>query len=740
MVKSVEKLHIANNGNINTDAWFEQLATRYNQQQVSLLRNAYSLAQVAAEDHLTQIHTPCLQQGLAMAEALFNMHMDADTLAAALLYPSVVYADLHLEDVIEQLNPNIAELINGVKQMEATRLLHRQSMYVQRDRAERDRAQIDSLRKMLLAMVQDVRVVLIKLAEYIYILRHAKHLTAARQLEVAHEVMDIYAPLANRLGVGQLKWELEDLSFRYLEPDTYKQIAKFVDQRRIEREKYIEGVIASLRTAVAAAGVTQADFSGRAKHIYSIYRKMKKKDVDYSQIYDVIAVRILVPTVEDCYNTLSIVHSLWEPIPQEFDDYIVKPKPNGYKSLHTAVIGPDKKNVEIQIRTFAMHNEAELGVAAHWIYKEGAKQQSGYEQKIAWLRQILDWQKNLSTPAEQSAHQVFEDRVYVFTPVGEIVELANGATVLDFAYQVHTEVGHRCRGAKINGHIVTLTHTLVTGEMVEILTAKNPHPSRDWLNLELGYLKTTRARAKVHHWFKAQNYDFHVEEGQKLLEREVRRLNLNPPDQEALAKKLHFKSKQDMLAAVGHGDLRMGQIIALLESKPATEEAELTAIISGKSLANKTAPSGIIVQGLGNILTNLAKCCKPLPGESIVGYVTQGRGISIHRQDCPNISTNSSHPSDRVVEVQWGAVTNTYPADIFIDAYDRQGLVRDLTALLSAEKINIIALTTRTDKNEALAHAHITLEVPSSLSLSKILTRIKQIGSVIRVRRQGGGE
>lgn len=732
----LEKTHITD-GNIDAEAWFKHLGERYHQEQLALLRSAYSLAQVAADNHLTQTHTPCLQQGLAMAEALYNMQMDADTLAAALLYPSVEYADLHLEDITEQINPTIAELIQGVKQMEATRLLHRQSSHIQRDRSER--SQIDSLRKMLLAMVQDVRVVLIKLAEYIYILRHAKHLTPARQVEVAQEVMDIYAPLANRLGVGQLKWELEDLSFRYLQADTYKQIAKFVDQRRVEREKYIEGVISTLRQAVKSAGITTANFSGRAKHIYSIYRKMKKKDVDYSQIYDVIAVRILVPTLEDCYNTLSIAHSLWEPIPQEFDDYIAKPKPNGYKSLHTAVIGPDNRNVEIQIRTFAMHEEAELGIAAHWIYKEGAKQQSGYEQKIAWLRQILDWQKNLSTPAEQSAHQVFEDRVYVFTPVGEIVELTNGATVLDFAYQVHTEVGHRCRGAKINGHIAPLTHTLITGETVEILTAKTPHPSRDWLNPELGYLKTTRARAKVHHWFKAQNYDLHVEEGQKSLEREVRRLNLNPPDQEALAKKLQFKSKQDMLAALGHGDLRMGQIIALLEIKRPLESEEITPIIVTKSISTKAGRNGIIVQGMGNILTNLAKCCKPLPGEAIVGYVTQGRGVSVHRQDCRNVTRNN-HAANRVVEVQWGGVTSTYPADIFIDAYDRQGLVRDLTALLSAEKINIIALTSRTDKNEALAHTHLTLEVPSSLSLNKILTRIKQIGSVIKVRRQGSSE
>ncbi|MEM1244226.1 MAG: RelA/SpoT family protein, partial [Pseudomonadota bacterium] len=507
MVKLREEFHHPTEDIIYPEIWFEHVAHNRSAADIEFLRSAFALAELAGEGHATFTGVPVIQNALAMADIVDNLQLDVETIAATLLYPCVEYADLAIADIAEQLGANIAKLIHDVKSMQAIRqfyLLSKQSL--------QSHSQIDNLRKMLLAMVDDIRVVLIKLAERVCTLRQLRHLDTTTQVDIAQETQEIYAPLANRLGIAQIKWELEDLSFRYLQAPIYKEIASQVAMKRSERESYIGKIINSIDEQLKDHSISHYQIDGRAKHIFSIYKKMQRKNIGFDKVFDVIAVRILVKDIESCYAVLSLVHLMWQPIAAEFDDYINHPKPNGYRSLHTAVIGPQNKNVEIQIRTFAMHDEAELGVAAHWIYKEGKQKKSTYNDKIAWLRQIMDWQKEIS-PEEQAnqpdtlTKQLFNDRIYVFTPRSEILDLPAGATPLDFAYLVHTEIGHRCKGAKINDHIVPLTYQLKTGDKIEVLTAKFPNPSRDWLNANLGYVKTSRAKAKIHLWFKKQDYE-----------------------------------------------------------------------------------------------------------------------------------------------------------------------------------------------------------------------------------------
>jgi GTP pyrophosphokinase len=597
--------------------------------------------------------------------------------------------------------------------------------------------QLENVRKMLLAMVEDMRVVIIKLSERTATMRTLAVFDENTRIQFAKETMDIYAPLANRLGIGQLKWELEDRSLRYLEPATYHDIAHYLKENRLERERYIQEFTSTLEKALHQANIKHAEIQGRVKHIYSIYRKMKKKKLPFDGLYDLNAVRILVNSIEDCYTALSIVHGLWQPLPSEFDDYIITPKANGYRSIHTVIVYKNK-NVEVQIRTHQMHKESEHGVAAHWRYKEGGAQKASYEAKIAWLRQVLSWQKELTKAGaspDQLQPAVLDDRVYVLTPNGEIVDLPQGSTPLDFAYHIHSEVGHRCRGAKINGHMVTLTHALNTGELVEILTGKHPNPSRDWLNSHLGYLKSARAKAKVHHWFKLQDYDKNLADGHALLEKECQRLAIHAIDYEFISHKLHYKNSKDMLAALGSGDLRLAQILGAIQTQqePSKSEQEPTPILRAPS---KITSSSINIAGVEDLLTHPAKCCKPVPGDPIVGYVTQGRGIAIHRKDCPNILQLTPANQGRLFEVNWGQhATDVYPVDIVVHAYDRPGLVRDVTTLIANEKLNLLALTTTTNKTENYALINLTIEINSLASLSKILDKIKQVPNVFEVAR-----
>lgn len=595
-------------------------------------------------------------------------------------------------------------------------------------------------------MVDDVRVALIKLAERTCAIRAVKHADDEKRLRVAREVFDIYAPLAHRLGIGHIKWELEDISFRYLEPEQYKQIAKLLHERRLDREQYINDVMKQLRDELSATGV-KADISGRAKHIYSIWRKMQRKGLQFSQIYDVRAVRVLVPEVRDCYTALGIVHTLWRHIPKEFDDYIANPKENGYRSLHTAVIGPDGKVLEVQIRTNAMHEEAELGVCAHWKYK-GTDAKGGsdhYEEKMAWLRQVLEWHEELGDIgglAEQLKVDIEPDRVYVFTPDGHAIDLPKGATPLDFAYRVHTQIGHNCRGAKINGRIVPLTYSLHTGEQVEIITSKNGAPSRDWLNPNLGYITTSRARAKIVHWFKLQDREQNVAAGKAMLERDLSRLALSAVDFAKLAEKCNLKTVEDMYAALGAGDLRLAHAVNLAQQQVEPERGnEQLELIPRRASAPRPGKRGDIqIQGVGNLLTQMAGCCQPLPGDPIVGYITVGRGVSIHRQDCASVLQLEGREPERIIQVSWGPVpVQTYPVDIVIKAYDRSGLLRDVTQVLLNERINVLAVNTRSNKEDNTASMQLTIEIPGLDALSRLLARISQLPNIIEARRNRSG-
>ncbi len=733
MLRTKPSLTLDLDHSVNLEDWLQQLFIRYPETKNPLLRPTLALAQLTGSNHATPTGQSCLQQGMHMVEILSELHVDQETLAAAMLYHCARYADLSLEDIPDHINANVAKLITGVKKMDAL-----QSLSEQGGRAA-SQASIDNVRKMLLAMVDDVRIVFIKLAERLTILRHMRVLPEAEKHHEAKITQDIYAPLANRLGIGHLKWELEDLSFRYLEPDTYSAIATALKSTRGEREVYVKNLIQHLQQEVHKLGIAQTEVSGRVKHIYSIYRKMQRKKVGLEEIYDALAFRILVSGIADCYAVLGHVHSLWQPISKEFDDYINKPKPNGYRSIHTAVIGPEQRAVEIQIRTFDMHQESELGVAAHWVYKEGRPVQTGYEAKIAWLRQLMDWQQEVTQtdkPAQQAYANIFDDRVYVFTPQGDVMELPQGATPLDFAYYIHTNLGHRCRGAKINSQIVPLTYALKTGECVEILTTKEGHPSRDWLSPVLGYLKTSRAKAKVLHWFRVQNADENLAQGQTQVEKELRRIGLREINYEQLAKKMHIASSADMFMSVGRGDTSMTAVINAAQSlqEPAVlTEIPVTPTTSHKSTA---AATDIEILGVGNLLTHMAPCCKPIPGDAVIGYITQRNGVSIHRQDCANLLHSADQHQERLLQVNWGQKTEQqYKVDLAIDAYDRPGLIRDVTQVLVAENISILGLNCVTDKGQHTAHINLSIEVHSLHPLSRILARIQQLPNVTEARR-----
>lgn len=720
------------NGVVNIESWVKTFLADCHPDDVSLLRQAFSLAQLTGEDKKTPYKLSCFHEGLLIANVLLSLHLDREAIAAGLIYPCYRDADLSDEDLSEHLGPKVAHLVRGIARMDAIHALSTHSSL--------NKIRTENLRKMLLAMVEDVRVVLIKLGERLTLLRKASQLPAEESVALAREVADIYAPLANRLGLGQLKWEMEDLAFRYLDGNAYKKLAKHLDEIRLVREKYIDLVIKELQKALKKAGIPEAKMTGRAKHIYSIYRKMQKKSVDYSQIYDVNAVRVIVSSVEECYAVLGIVHALWEPIPTEFDDYIAHPKPNGYRSLHTAVKGPRNKNLEVQIRTQQMHQEAELGVAAHWVYKEGAKQ-TGYETKINWLRQILDWQKEVAGPgklAESAAAEIFSDRVYVLTPKGDIVDLQQGSTPLDFAYQIHSQIGHRCRGAKVNGHIVPLNYALKMGDRIEILTAKSPHPSRDWMNPHLGYLHTSRARAKVHHWYKQQDFEKNAVDGEAIFDRELKRLNIDI-DKGQLAEKLHFKGTEELMAALGCGDIRIGQLQQsmqrfVMQSEPKEIPQKPKVPLS---VVQMEQSKGISIQGVGNLLTHVARCCKPVPGDSIVGFITRGRGVSIHRRDCLNVLQASAANQERLIQVEWGdQQVGVYPVDIRVEAYDRAGLLRDITNVFANEKINLSASSMATDKNTNLAVIKLTVDLSGIHSLGRIMDRLQQVPNVYSVIRK----
>ena len=735
---------INTDGSINLDGWLDHVLGMDPALDREALREACEFSrdveqQANAAQNLWSEGTSSYQAGLEIAEILADLKLDQDSLVAAVIYRGVREGKVQLADVHQRFGPVVAKLIEGVLRMAAisASLNPRESLVLG------TQTQVDNLRRMLVAMVDDVRVALIKLAERTCAIRAVKNADDDKRHRVAREVFDIYAPLAHRLGIGHIKWELEDLSFRYLEPEQYKQIAQLLHERRLDREQYIDNVVQQLRDELTAAGI-QPEIDGRAKHIYSIWRKMQKKGLQFSQIYDVRAVRVLVPEVRDCYTALGIVHTLWRHIPKEFDDYIANPKENGYRSLHTAVLGPEGKVLEVQIRTLAMHEEAELGVCAHWRYKGTDVNSSSdhYEEKIAWLRQVLEWHEELGDIgglADQLRVDIEPDRVYVFTPDGHAIDLPKGATPLDFAYRVHTEIGHNCRGAKVNGRIVPLNYSLQTGEQVEIITSKQGSPSRDWLNPNLGYITTSRSRAKIVHWFKLQARDQNVAAGKALLERELGRLDLPPVDFDKVAEKANLRNAEDMFAALGAGDLRLAHLVNLAQQLVEPERGyDQLELIPRRSAPYKPGKRGDVqIQGVGNLLTQMAGCCQPLPGDPIVGYITLGRGVSIHRQDCPSVLQLSGREPERIIQVSWGPVPEkTYPVEIFIRAYDRAGLLRDISQMLLNERINVLSMNTRSNKEDSTAQMLLTIEIPGLNALGRLLSRISQLPNIIEAKRQ----
>ncbi|WP_096087268.1 GTP diphosphokinase [Agaribacterium haliotis] len=676
--------------------------------------------------------------GLHMAELLADMHLDGEAIIAAVLYRSVREAKATEQQVLELFGEDVISLINGVRRMAAitARSSQSQEQVFGRDSDE----QAEKLRKLLVAIVDDVRIALIKLVERTCAIRAVKNADAERRKKVAREVSDIYAPLAHRLGIGQIKWELEDLSFRYLQPFDYKYIAKLLDEKRLDRESYIARVIELIRSKLGEEGIA-ADVSGRPKHIYSIWRKMKRKNVSFAEIYDIRAVRVLVNSERDCYGALGIVHSLWRHIPHEMDDYIANAKENGYRSLHTAVHGPENRVLEIQIRTHAMHDEAEYGVCSHWRYKKTDVNdgEAGYEQKIAWLRQVIEWQESDIGVAwdDQLPKGIEQDRIYVFTPDGHVVDLPPGATPVDFAFRIHTDVGLRCRGAKINGRIVPLNHTLSTADQVEIMTANRAYPSRDWLNSNLGYITTSKARNRLQHWFKLQDRDQNIADGRALLDHEFRRLALENFDFDALAKSLNLKGLDDLYAAVGVADLGVEKVIdAANRMLNRDKDVEPVVNIVGK-VSDSHSGADVYIDGVGNLLSYIAQCCKPVPGERIAGYITLGRGVSIHRQDCSNLLRHIEDEPERVIAVDWAEEpSEKYSAVIEVEAFDRHGLLRDITTLLDRERINVSAMQTFSNKKKHTVDMMLTVEVTDLQDLSRILARINQLPNIWSVRRK----
>lgn len=732
--------------NVDIDRWLSQLPIGHDID-AERLKRACIMSQTARDrtaeqsDYHWHEAFDCVRIGLEMAEILADLHLDEETLIAALLYRAVREGRLTLEAVAQAFGKTIVRLLNDVLRMAIISRANADQPLVLGHATE----QTETMRKMLVSLVDDVRVALLKLAERTCAIRAVKH-TPDRQYRVAREVFDIYAPLAHRLGIGQIKWELEDLSFRYLHPAPYQQIARLLDSTRRDRQVFIEDIQNTLREALQNSGIS-ADLSGRAKHIYSIWRKMQRKNIAFSQVYDIHALRIMVNDIKDCYASLGIAHGLWRNIADEFDDYIANPKENGYRSLHTAVVGPQGKFIEIQIRTTTMHEEAELGVCAHWRYKGSDQNSSGsYEEKIAWLRQILEWHEETSGSSSDVVAEHFshiQDRVYVFTPDGHVVSLAQGSTPLDFAYHIHTEVGHHCIGAKTNGHIVPLTYALQTGEQLEIITSKQSTPRRAWLQPDLGYLMSSRARSKVKRWFKQQAREDNITAGKALIDSLRKRLSLSELNDNIVARRFGYDDIDSLYAAVGAGDINTQQLTHALPAL-IDQPSSHAPTVELKAPSQRTVSSDeVVVGGVGNLLTQMAGCCKPLPGDAIIGYVTagRGRGVSIHRQDCSKLLQLQHSEPARIITVDWEAKhRQTYPVTLLIEAFDRSDLLSDITTLLAKAKLAVRALNSYLDKENNTARIHLTVEMTSLEALTGLLGKINHLPNVFNAKRvrEGG--
>ena len=696
------------------------------------IRRAYARASVAHANQKRESGEPYLTHCHAVAGILSDLNLDPATIAAGILHDVVEdNSEISISDLEVEFGKEVAMLVDGVTKLTLLDETSGQRL------GDREDPESESLRKMFLAMGKDPRVIFVKLADRLHNLRTLNALPDDRRKRIAQETLEIFAPLANRMGIWQMKWELEDLGFRYLNPERYKEIAALIHERQADRETHVQELARQLRERLEAEGI-QADVTGRPKHIYSIHQKMDRKGLTFEQIFDVRAVRVMVNSIPECYHALGVVHQVWRPIPNQFDDYVAVPKDNLYRSLHTAVLIEGGKTLEVQIRTREMHQEAEYGIAAHWKYKEGgSKRDAAYEEKINELRKQIETGQEATNAREfvdSLKTDLFEDRVYVYTPKGKIIDLPAGSTPIDFAYFVHTEIGDRCRGARVNGKLVNLDHKLETGDRVEILTSKRGGPSRDWLNPHLGYTKTQRARTKIRQWFKKQDRTENMAQGKLILDKELRQLGAVSVSHEMLAPMFGFDKVEDLFAAIGQGDINTQQIATKVmeverknQPKPVLELPPAPPVLQPSS---KT----LSIKGTSGLLTNVARCCNPLPGDETIGYITRGRGVTIHRRDCANILR--CREPERLVEVDWGASEETHPVMVKITGFDRGGLLRDIAAVVAAENISMSSVSVSTQKNVATFFA--TLQIANIDQLSRALTKIDQIPNVVEVQRHTG--
>jgi GTP diphosphokinase / guanosine-3',5'-bis(diphosphate) 3'-diphosphatase len=732
------------------DNLMDALPEMYTAADREMVLRAYHFAELPHEGQKRASGEPYITHCIAVAAILAELKVPPAIIISGLLHDTVEDTSTTLDDLRNEFGDEVARLVDGVTKLTNLPRVSRAGGPVSiadendgyeddlfpntkegEDARKRALAQ-ETLRKTFLAMGEDIRVVMIKLADRLHNMRTLGNLPEVKRKRIAQETMDIFAPLANRLGIWQIKWELEDLAFRYSYPEKFKEIAELLAQKRGDRENQVNEIIHRLENILEQEGI-EVEISGRPKHIFSIYKKMLEKGKTFEMMMDLRGVRLIVPDKPSCYAALGIIHSHWRPIPHEFDDYVAAPKDNMYQSLHTAVIYDDGKPLEVQIRTREMHQSAEYGIAAHWRYKEkGGKLEENYEQRVNWLRRLMDWRTDVTDAQEfvdGMKTDVFQDRVYVFTPRGDIIDLPAKSTPLDFAYQVHTEIGHRCRGAKVNGRLVTLDHTLKTGDMVEILTAKHGGPSRDWLNANLKLVTTQRARSKIRNWFKRQDREQNLTQGKALLERELKRLGLEmEPDH--LTEAFDFRTADDLYVAIGCGDLSVGRIINKL-CDLGKEKQDPLLVAQPPSEKRGNEGTSITVLGLKGMLTTFARCCKPVSGDDIVGYITRGRGVTIHRQDCPNILRLDDR--ERIIKVSWGPATTTYPVPVMITAYDRHGLMGDISTVLSEENINILDVNMKISHHRAMLN--LVLEVGDISQLSRVLTRIENLPNVTEAAR-----
>ncbi len=720
---------------LSLDEWFAYIGQDRDMREQRLIVTAYKLAERLCSGRVRPTGESKISHVFTVVNSLAELRMDTNTLIAAILYELVAEGDLSAEEVAKQFGEEVTKLIHGVNHMSFISQLKGASAHEFLS-PEEQADQTEKLRHMILAMVEDVRVMLIKLAERQYEMRTLRYLTDIQQRRLARETLEIFAPLANRLGIWQIKWELEDLSLRYLEPDTYQQIKRELDERRETRQQYIDKMIKFLEDILLENNIP-AKITGRPKHIYSIWHKMQKKKLPFHDLHDVLAVRVMVNTVTECYIALGFIHAKCPPLPGEFDDYIACPKPNDYRSLHTAVVGTDHQTFEVQIRTHEMHYNSELGIASHWRYKEGLKQEErqSYESKVRWLRQVMNWQDEEGSAndfIERFKSELFEDRVYAFTPKGKIIDLEADSTPLDFAFYIHTDLGLHCQAASVNGRVVPLTYKLKTGDQVDIITDKNARPNRHWLNPQLGYVKTTRARNRLKEWLKQQDTTKHIAEGRSILGRELHRLNVSNMNLEEIAIQFGFKTLEDFLASIGRGETNNAQIAEVLAPRILPLDHPVMSL-SSRGLKGKPTLYNSTEELLQN--SYMANCCKPIPDDAVMGYIT-GLGVEIHRLDCETLAVLQTEADEECfVEVEWEPPAGTmYTVDIRIKADDRYGLLRDVSSILTEERINIIAVQTATDK-EHIANMHMTVEIKDARQFSRALQRIDGLRNVMEACR-----